>query len=1198
MLQNTAFVFTLAACANGPRSEGLAPTIPTGGPVVVYDIEARPLPEIPLPNNAATRLDPASPTGRWLNVSEQAPTNYERDVRRKFNRMDGFGSFAPIAVRFDRLLDLDDLWKRHNGDGSTGPDDFRDDAFYVLNVDPDCGRYGEEVAMDVGRGRVPLTLFGHGQRVADEAAPGGFVWDTWGNTLFPFDAHFDNNNFLFEEEEEDVDGDGVLDPGEDLDQDGVLDHPNFRDPTACVGLERGSLAYDTCVADQLMSWYERETNTLVLKPLWPLENRCTYAVVLTQRMRGVDGAALQSPFPAVNPRDQTQDLAPVGELLGRYGLGVEDIAFAWTFTVGSNTLELMEVRKGLYGAGLFAKLQTDFPVSELSLWTRADLNAPFGQTTDDAVADQTSLSGPCISGALTNLWSEGLGEWGANLCAIEADLSSVGTWFGGTFRAPNFLIDKDDEATPSYAGDQDESFDLNLATGEAVYGTTEPTFFCALPVEDPAASCAPGNPEGVPFCKPFPTVLFAHGYGSSRGEFGLHIGRHTAMGVAACALDSYGHGVNRWIEDPVAAGALLTSLPRFRTYGAVELAGLLALGRDRDLNNDGLPDPGVDQWTADIFHTRDMVRQSVVEVMQFVRLLRHMDGTTKDRSGRLLGDVDGDGVVDLGGPQNTVGHWGISLGGIISGVLAGAEPGIDAASPNAGGASLTEISSRSTQPGVPEAVVMPMLGQLVAACLPTDGHDNPVPVGTAGGTDCLRGRGAEGVGWQGGTLRLSMFAQDEARLRIVEFGLIEGVQAGDRMTVRNLANGEEASVTLNERGWARVGVAADALDAIERRKVTGWPDIAGTFDVPDPAAVADPLEVVVTRDGVEVGRVDTFQRVTEFQGSRYLAGAPLVALQRGFGYHRNSPDLRRLIGFAQHAISSGDPGAWTAHAFMEPPDLAYDPFDDGVPTRLLVMPTAGDSTVPAHTGVHMARASGTLGSWARDERFGPEVGWRELFAIDPRYGTSQEQWLIDQWVVEGDPRFQRWAGVDFNPSVVFDPDDQADGGTQFSCGPSDWSASNGENRCPDAFRTGDGQPENFFDVPNPVPGDALRATRTRPDGHVDGFRIPLLRPAGQHGIYNAQSFRRFDNDAYAVNLTARFVATGGRDLSHETGCDCSASQAAAFEVDGDPAFPAQGRTCTAQPDPGNDPATLKVCDPTCATAWGLRTPDLASCETR
>ena len=66
-----------------------------------------------------------------------------------------------------------------------------------------------------------------------------------------------------------------------------------------------------------------------------------------------------------------------------------------------------------------------------------------------------------------------------------------------------------------------------------------------------------------------------------------------------------------------------------------------------------------------------MVRQSSLESTQFVRILRSMDGETESADGGLLGDLDGDGRVDLGSPKNTIGAWGVSLGGIITGVLSG-----------------------------------------------------------------------------------------------------------------------------------------------------------------------------------------------------------------------------------------------------------------------------------------------------------------------------------------------------------------------------------------------------------------------------------------------------------------------------------------------------------------------------------------------
>ena len=54
-------VVVLAACdPSGPRSEGWAPATQTGGPTVVWDAEAQPLPEVPLPNDGDPS-DPSSP---------------------------------------------------------------------------------------------------------------------------------------------------------------------------------------------------------------------------------------------------------------------------------------------------------------------------------------------------------------------------------------------------------------------------------------------------------------------------------------------------------------------------------------------------------------------------------------------------------------------------------------------------------------------------------------------------------------------------------------------------------------------------------------------------------------------------------------------------------------------------------------------------------------------------------------------------------------------------------------------------------------------------------------------------------------------------------------------------------------------------------------------------------------------------------
>ncbi|MBM4292999.1 MAG: hypothetical protein FJ138_17580 [Deltaproteobacteria bacterium] len=72
---------TLTSCLSG-APEGLAPA-PAARVMVKHDSLHRPLPDLPLPNDLATRLDPTSAMGRRINASMVAPTALEAHVRRK-----------------------------------------------------------------------------------------------------------------------------------------------------------------------------------------------------------------------------------------------------------------------------------------------------------------------------------------------------------------------------------------------------------------------------------------------------------------------------------------------------------------------------------------------------------------------------------------------------------------------------------------------------------------------------------------------------------------------------------------------------------------------------------------------------------------------------------------------------------------------------------------------------------------------------------------------------------------------------------------------------------------------------------------------------------------------------------------------------------------------------------------------------------
>ena len=173
-----------SACGTPPA--GLLPTPDGEGPRVKIDWDARPLPEIPFPNDLAARPDPHSPTGMRLNLSELAPTEVERRARRKINETTGFGLYAPVSVAFEAPLDLDEVVARHLDDNNT-----TDDAFFIIDVTHGSPTFGQLAELDVGHGRFPLD-----------------VEQT--DRYFPNDPLSEAPSLLFDTRDEDANGNGVL----------------------------------------------------------------------------------------------------------------------------------------------------------------------------------------------------------------------------------------------------------------------------------------------------------------------------------------------------------------------------------------------------------------------------------------------------------------------------------------------------------------------------------------------------------------------------------------------------------------------------------------------------------------------------------------------------------------------------------------------------------------------------------------------------------------------------------------------------------------------------------------------------------------------------------------------------------------------------------------------------------------------------
>lgn len=1035
-----------SACAGDPPSSRFGETPSGPGPRVVYDPSAKPLPNIPLPNDTALHVDARTATGKALNVSKYAKTYLEQDLRAKADRLDGFGTFQPISVSFDAPLDLKNIVNRH-----TKNDDPADDALYLVDVDPASPERGQRKPIDAGSGNFPIGIEKR-------------------RNYFENDERWFSSNLLLETTDEDVNKNGKLDPGEDTDFDGVLDRPNYIDPAATPesflpsGFELDKplcssndlVGRDVIAYDNLATFWEEETNTLLVRPLMPLRPGTKYAVVLTNRLVGRDGNPVRSPFAGKSHASQDATLAPLVDALPGLGLAMSDVAFAWTFTTGTVTRELEWIRAGLYGHGKMAYLGSEFPVEDFYL-------APA--TTDPkstyyGTIDEFNAIFPIIAELL-------LGGSAATKEAIISDVQSLGGLVIGQFDAPNFLADRDGLATAAQPADDDESFDIDPATGASFHGRTRVTYWCFLPKRKPE--------HGK---EPFKTVLYIHGYGSSRIEALEFAGRTARFGMAMCALDAYGHGLivpDGAIDfggQKLTYGELLDTL-----IGQLSKLGPFAQAvkdtRARDLDNDGTPDPGGDFWTADLFHTRDIVRQTAVEHMQFIRMLRSFDGkrvwpydTNGDGRPDLAGDVDGDGIVDLGGDGDRYSVWGRSLGGILSGVLAGIEPALTAAAPTSGGAGLLDIGIRSRQGGVPEAVFLPLLGPFVVG--------NPNASGRA--------------------VELKFLVNNVASQSHHPFGSVDDVRPGDRVEVKNHVNGEVSFAIVPTDKRFRIPFPADALGVAERRPLLGLdrPGVKAPVVASDTTAFGDRLTLTFSR-GKEppYATVETFQQDVTFMGTVYAAGQPLVSIQRGLGLKRGSPSFRRLTGLAQLVIDPGDPVNYAPH-YDKPFDFSYDPtVSPG--TNVLVIPTGGDMNVPVNTGIMMARAAGLI----------------ELEKANPRFdgtkyaGMSDNRVLLSTHTVESIECLPRWRNAK-GEAVLFDIDDLDFGKNPY------------------------GEPSMSTEA-NVTPL-RLKKAATHAKGGVHGMRIPMIEQNGKHDFNAPTPDWPFDINGFMNNQVYWYFYTDGNEL--------------------------------------------------------------------
>jgi len=880
----------LTACG-GP--EGLRATPDGTGPMVTVDWDAEPLPELPFPNDLGTRPDPTSPTGLRLNISMVADTHHQALDREKLDRLTGWGVFSPITVGFRAPLDVDNLGARHALDRRPGDARLDDDAIYVIDVTPGSPTYGQAADIDIGEGRFPM--------------------DVWGTQrYFENDTRSEHPSIVFDTVDEDVNGNGVMDWGEDTDNDGTLDVPNVWP------------ADSTDVFEDLLGWYERETNTVVIRPSVPLREETTYAVVVTERVLGEDGQPVRSPWEYIHHLRQTEALRPLVEVLPNVGLTIDEVAFTWSFTTGQVTRELIDIGRGLDAEGPLAWLAEDYP----SGITRAHVMHSRDDGQDPHELDVTSLMEAL----------ELVGE-AASPLIIDNYRAFGDRLVGGTFTTADFLVDKNDGGRD----DSEDIFEIDLDAGTAVVAPRDVAVTCILPKSHMSEP-------------PYDVVMWGHGYGSSRFEFATFVWAINRIGKAACSFDFPGHGIGLNPDDQELYADILGGL------GLDEFLVHLQDNRARDLDNDGSPQSGGDQWSADAFHTRDQVRQAVVDWMTLSRSLRACGSGTMIRDGdgasMMACDWDGDGTPDLGGPDAKYYIAGGSLGGINASVAAGVMPEITAFVPIVSGGGLLDIGLRSNIGGALEA----MVGRLV--------------------TPMFVGRPRDD-----GSLDIIQVVTSVTHMRDLHVANVPAGTwpAGGRVVVENITNDLQKVGLLPEDGRFRVHIAADGARASEKRVLADIPENGALglnpYVVPDNAGLGDLMRVrLQTADGTDVVVLDTFEGTVLHEGVTMLPGSPLVAGSFGSGYIRSTPEVRRVASLFSAILEPGDPIAYSPLMFLRPEeDLG------GRPANVLHMPHIGDNIVSINTGIAQARAMGLVSNET----------------VDDRYGLSVDHWLIDRQVVRG-----------------------------------------------------------------------------------------------------------------------------------------------------------------------------------------------------
>ncbi|HEY8077362.1 MAG TPA: hypothetical protein VIF62_24720, partial [Labilithrix sp.] len=817
------------------------------------------------------------------------------------------------------------------------------------------------------------------------------------------------------------------------------------------------------------------------------------------------------------------------------GTGLDHVAFVWTFTTQPVHEDMQLLHDGLHGSGPFAHLATDFPAVAHAYRAVGLERDPNDRGGIDSTAACAPVKGtPYIvrvadaKDMIHSFLNVVLGLSGPELDQLESSLDEVDHFVIGTFNSPYFLGDPTHE-------DPDGKFELDFKTGAGRVGSDEVQFWLSVPKNGK---------------QPFPVTMWAHGTTLHDDELIIRSGYFAKQGVAMLGINMPGHGLVLDTKEGLAAGFLsthclvpwLNGLEGRRTNDPREIPS----GRAWDLNGDGIADSGGLLWTAHIFHSRDNIRQAVVDEMQATRILRTWDGalmSDQDYNGDgqpdRAGDFDGNGVPDVGGPVVPITTSGNSFGGLLAMIHGAVDSNVTAAAPISGGGGLTDLAVRSAL--VPDSVIEQILTPLVVS-----GPASDFPPDQNGATTLC----------SGDQRSVRFVVNDLTDSREIEIACLskDELDAGKTVVLQNLRNDERRCARTSADGRFRIPIPADVGDRLDLQ-ILNAPDAVvsykgcetapgapigrrvQTFEQPSvrPMQVGDDTK---TCDAAfdATGLVDN-KGCAQFRDVFFPVGSPLVAPQEGLGLQRQSPDLRRLFTLTQAAIQGGDPIDFARYYAMQAKGF-------------VAIDTAGDPDVPVAGSYAFARAAGalpflppdyatTFPAWATYAT--PRALWDSLG------GKSPHQALVDSWAIESVARLARTsAGPTCSANYVknatcTDPPSTDD--CKRAVADMDWLAEGADlwdaQHPAVPLRLARDTTVAITDDASLARAWAPRLTGAPFADDADAWKPgpPLLGaydayvvPGGQHVFVNANPCKAFDAELYHINLLVRFLATQGRDL--------------------------------------------------------------------